>query len=200
MGVPFCPDSKCWATKHDEAVTVSEFLSSCDWGHVHPCRVAHFFISAGGSFFRWRVAHFFVDIYNHVKLPAAINVLPFILEVTIKRMWDAPFDLSMLADENRNLIVSCSTEELAEEFVRIIHEHGVSWAGREGSGYTHWDTYKESIRYFVERDRLTYSNKEWADEDIYENHIKARFYSVDTPDFETASDDELVALLGIGGT
>ena len=30
-------------------------------------------------------------------------------------------------------------------------------------------------------------------------HIKCTFYGVDTPDFETASDDELVALLGIGG-
>lgn len=51
-------------------------------------------------------------------------------------MWDAPFDLSMLADENRNLIVSCPTKALAEEFVRIVHEHGVSWAGREGASHT----------------------------------------------------------------
>lgn len=114
-------------------------------------------------------------------------------------MWDTPFDLSMLADENRNLIVSCPTEELAEEFVRIIHEHGISWAGREGPSRTYWQAYKEDIRYFVERDILTYADKEWVAEDAFKNHIKCTFYGADTPDFEVAGDDELMTLLGIGG-
>lgn len=113
-------------------------------------------------------------------------------------MWDTPFDLSMLEDEDRKLIVSCPTKELAEEFVQTVHEHGVSWARGEGASHTNWN-YGENTCYYIDRSMLLYGEKDYADGHRYQSYIKCTFYGVDTPDFEVASDDEMTTLLGVGG-
>lgn len=115
-------------------------------------------------------------------------------------MWDTPFNESMLDDPSRNVIVLVQSEELAQEFVHLMYEHGVRWRGLNNVNNTSWREYKERTCYFVEGNELTYANKEYAageEGEDFPNHIKCTFYGVDTPDFETASDDELVALLGI---
>lgn len=107
-------------------------------------------------------------------------------------MWDTSFDVSMLSSKLGVAIYCPDDKCLAEELFEIFKRNGLG---------KHWSSgvYGDRV-YCVTGTRLQYGDKSTIEvTHPFCNYIKCTFYGVDTPDFETASDDELVALLGIGG-
>lgn len=116
-------------------------------------------------------------------------------------MWDTTFDESML-NTCKNLIVHCPSEELVESLMEIFERNGVRWCGGESPTMTHtnWDENGIDTCYWVESKKLSYSERQYADEDPdgeYGEYVRCTFYGVETPDFETATDSELRSLLGV---
>lgn len=113
-------------------------------------------------------------------------------------MWDKPFDVSMLS---HNVIILCQSESLAQELMCILEENGVKWCGGDEppTDDTRWDEHCEETCYWVESKRLSYGDKDYAEEDSeeeYGHHIKCTFYG-EAEDFEPASNGELMAFLGL---
>ena len=115
-------------------------------------------------------------------------------------MWDTPFDESML---QRNTIIYCPNESLFDELMETLERNGITWYGDEPpTSDSRWDEHREETCYWVEGRYLSYGNRDWAEEDPdeeYQNHIKCTYTGDNTPDFETATDAELMSFLGIGG-
>lgn len=115
-------------------------------------------------------------------------------------MWETAFDESML-NTHKNLIIHCPYEELAEDLMKILERNGVTWCGEEEPTVnTRWDEHGRDTCYWVESKELSYSDKQYAEDDPYgedEEHVRCTFYGIDTPDFDVASDDELRVLLGV---
>lgn len=117
-------------------------------------------------------------------------------------MWETVFDLSMLdLEESKHLlIVHCPTQSLAEEFLRILGEHGIKWYGDETSApanRTNWDTYGRDTCYWVEGTDITFGPISETESDYFD-HIRCIFDGVaDAPDFAVTTDDELQSLYSI---
>lgn len=117
-------------------------------------------------------------------------------------MWDAVFDYSTLTEPM--IIVSCPKKTLVEDLMNMLAENGITWSGGAplDAHDSKWNEYKEETCYWIENGRLTYGDKYHAERyaNDYSDHIKCTFFGVvDPPDFNIASEDELQALLGIGG-
>jgi len=114
-------------------------------------------------------------------------------------MWETPFDIAML--EHGNIIIHCPSKELASELFRIFLDNGVRWNGDEPMSETHWTSGEEDTCYRITSHRtIKYGRKGYySDDSEYDDYIKCTFYGIEPPDFDVASDDELQALLGIGG-
>lgn len=115
-------------------------------------------------------------------------------------MWETPFDTSML---DGRVLILCPSEEKAVELMDILGEYGVRWEGNNrlasDSGNC-WHCRKEQTCYRVCYGQLGYSSIDYYERgEQFRDYTKCTFYGADTPDFETASDDELMALLGMGG-
>lgn len=114
-------------------------------------------------------------------------------------MWDTPFEESMLGLP-QGVVVHCPDESLVEELFEIFKRNGVgtNWVNMER---TQWDRYREETVYFIRGENLLYGPKFHAEERSmgYWRYKKCTFFDADTPDFEIATDDELIAFLGIGG-
>lgn len=117
-------------------------------------------------------------------------------------MWETAFEESML-NTCKNLIIHCPNEELVGSLMEIFERNGIEWCG---GGLptrvpTNWAENKSDTCYWVESNELSYSEKQYADEDPdgeYVGHVKCTFYGTEeAPDFDVASDDELRSLLGI---
>nr|WP_290461273.1 hypothetical protein [Acutalibacter muris] len=114
-------------------------------------------------------------------------------------MWDTPFDESMLGLP-QGVVVHCPDESLAEELFEIFRRNdiGKNWIDMKK---TQWGEEKEETAYFIRGKELLYGPKIHAEERSmsYWKYKKCTFFGTDTPDFETATNDELIAFLGIGG-
>lgn len=107
-------------------------------------------------------------------------------------MWEPPFELSML---DKEAIISCPTKELASELVELLSKHGMKQMSENV-----WDRYEErtcfriSGGYDVNYGSRGYYEEEW---ESYPECAYCTFYGIDTPDFDTATDDELCSLFGV---
>lgn len=114
-------------------------------------------------------------------------------------MWDMPFEESMLGLP-QGVVVHCPDEGLAEELFEILRRNdiGKNWIDMKK---TQWGEEKEETAYFIRGKELLYGPKIHAEERSmsYWKYKKCTFFGTDAPDFETATNDELIAFLGIGG-
>lgn len=101
--------------------------------------------------------------------------------------------------EHGNVIIRCLTEEMADELFRVLADNGIYWHGNETMSETHWITRREDTGYRITSQRtIKYGSIEYYSEDsVYDDCIKCTFFGLDTPDFDTATDDELCTLLGM---
>lgn len=106
-------------------------------------------------------------------------------------MWDTPFDESMLTAQP-GVAIYCPEKHHADELFEILRQNGI---GKRWSG----SIQGEKV-YCVSGCSLKYGNKSSVESTYpYSDYIKCTFYGIESPDFDVASDDELQALLGIGG-
>lgn len=117
-------------------------------------------------------------------------------------MWETAFDISMLT--NPKVIVSCPDKDLVAEFMDLLAENGIRWCGSNeeipNELNSRWREYRENTCYWIDDEGLAYADLEYAEssgEEEYAGYIKCTFYGIDTPEFEAATDDELLSLLGI---
>lgn len=115
-------------------------------------------------------------------------------------MWETAFEESMLR-EHENFIIHCPNGELAGVLMEVLERNGVRWCGdalpTEGSN---WDEKEADTCYWVESKELTYGGRRYADEDPYEEHakhIRCTFYGVEGPDFDVASESEILSLFSV---
>lgn len=112
-------------------------------------------------------------------------------------MWDTTFEESMLEESmlsaNPGIAIYCEDVDKAKELFDVFKRHGI---GKNWNAGMHGD----SVYCVSKRIGLQYGSKD-AVESIhpYSSFIKCTFYGINTPDFDIASDDELRALLVIGG-
>lgn len=112
-------------------------------------------------------------------------------------MWETPFEASMIGS---NIIIHCPDGDLVSEFFEILKSNGVSWLGGESLNRTYWDECGESTCYRIMSDKtMRRGDVECYQDARYDNYTKCTFCGVDTPNFDPATDDELIAFLGIGG-
>ena len=109
-------------------------------------------------------------------------------------MWDAPFDESMLSLE-QGVVIRCPKESLSHELFDILAEYGIRW---NDITQTRWNSYEADTCYFVRGSELLFGPSEDADIRPYNSYTRCTFFGNNTPDFETASDEDLRAFLGIG--
>jgi len=114
----------------------------------------------------------------------------------VSPVWETEFSPEFL-DAKEGVVIHCPEESLAYELLEFLHQNGATWPG--GASCTRWSDHKEETAYYVRNKRILYGPKEHADRDNYQSYIKCTFYGIEPPDFDVASDDELQALLGIGG-
>lgn len=112
-------------------------------------------------------------------------------------MWETSFDESML--DGQDLIVHCPDESLADELMKILEKHGIRWYGDNGlpTEDSRWDEFSGETCYWVEDGKITYGDVDDAQSRRYYGHTKTTFFGVKTPDFDTATDDEIRSLLGV---
>ena len=112
-------------------------------------------------------------------------------------MWETAFDESML--DGQDLIIHCPKEFLVDELMETLERHGIRWYGDNGlpTEDTRWDEFFGETCYWVEEGKITYGTLNAANGSKYSNHVKCTFLGVETPDFETATEEELRSLLGI---
>lgn len=114
-------------------------------------------------------------------------------------MWEAAFEPSML---DGNVIISCPDKELVAELMRILGEHEIMWAMHTRvvpDGDDCWSDNREMTCYRICDKYMSYGSKSFYEEDAFQDYVRCTFCGVDTSDFETATDDELMTFLGIGG-
>lgn len=115
--------------------------------------------------------------------------------------WDTAFDISLL--ENPNIIVHCPSEELAEEFMDLLAEHGVKWNGigeTPDRCRTNWGGNQEDTCYWIEDGLLSYGGRRYVQEytNEFHDHIKCTFYGAE-PDFEISEAGFEAIILGSKG-
>ena len=115
-------------------------------------------------------------------------------------MWEVAFDPSMLA--NSSVIINCPDKALADELMDVLAQSGVTWCGGGQIPSKHnsrWNDHREQTCYWIEDGRMTYEDKEYAEDYAYDfpDHIRCTFLGVEAPDFDTASDEEIRSLLCI---
>lgn len=109
-------------------------------------------------------------------------------------MWDLEFNISMI-QPGEKYIINCPTEQLERELAAALDGIGLHYPGGEHlSNRRHWEDYGEQFCYFVYEDAIV---RRGPRPDDFRDGIKCTFYGIDTPAFEAASDDELMALLGM---
>lgn len=115
-------------------------------------------------------------------------------------MWETVFEESMLRT-HENLIIHCPSEELAEVLMEVLERNGVKWCGEEPpTEDSKWDEHEADTCYWVESKELSYGDRQYADEDPYEEHaghIRCTFYGIEGPDFDVASESEILSLFSI---
>lgn len=111
-------------------------------------------------------------------------------------MWDKPFELEMLANEN-GVVINCPTVEAYMEMARVLDEHGF----RFGNGVSpidkdvDWDEHGEDFCFYAKGSRIYYGPKYSTEEAPWRSYTKCTFYGV-TFDFEPADDNEMSKFLG----
>lgn len=112
-------------------------------------------------------------------------------------MWDVAFDESML---DKNIIIHCPDKSLASELMEILERNGIKWGFSESpTSHSWWVDYMEETCYWVESKSLAYGDIRTAMDDEYISYFKCTFFGTESQNFETATNDELMAFLGIGG-
>lgn len=115
-------------------------------------------------------------------------------------MWETPFDPSML---DGNVLILCPNKGLVQELMELLEEYGVKWDLSErplSCGDNFWSARKEKTCYRICNKRMGYSGVDYYNKDVhYCNYTKSTFFGSNAPDIEPASNDELMAFLGIGG-
>lgn len=52
--------------------------------------------------------------------------------------------------DNKNNTFHCETEEIANEFLKIVHEHGYEWSsGQSYLLYNYWNRFRENTCYWI---------------------------------------------------
>ena len=114
-------------------------------------------------------------------------------------MWEQAFDPSMLADSS--IIINCPDAALAEDLMTVLAQNGVKWmVGETPSKYNaRWDKYREKTCYWIKDGDMSYRDVGYAEEYAidFSNYIKCTFFGEETPDFATASAEEICSLLGV---
>lgn len=116
-------------------------------------------------------------------------------------MWETPFDPEML---DGSVLIHCPSEELASELMGLLSECGVRWdvggCPVSAKDIHHWSFRGEDTCYRISSKYLSYSSKQYYEnEEAYSYYKRCTFFGADTPDFDTANDDEVMALFGVGG-
>lgn len=102
-------------------------------------------------------------------------------------MWDTAFNISMLTEAE--VIIHCPNKDLVGELMDLLAEHGVRWRGFgevPNEDNSSWGDNKEETCYWVEDNKLSYAEKEYAEkysDGEFRNHIKCTFYGTE-PDIE----------------
>lgn len=110
-------------------------------------------------------------------------------------MWDSEFNISMIQPGER-YIINCPTEELERELASALDGMGLHYPdGEHLSNRRHWEEYREEFCYFIYEDAMVRRGPRPSGSD--RDGINYTFYGDNAPDFEAASDDELMALLGM---
>lgn len=115
-------------------------------------------------------------------------------------MWDTPFDESMLGLK-QGVVIRCPEEHLAWELFEIFEQNGIGENWKREDWNPDWGSYREETAYFVKGKKLLYGPKVHAEQHgySYTSYAKCTFFGDIAPDFEAASDRELLDFLGIGG-
>lgn len=111
-------------------------------------------------------------------------------------MWEVAFEPSMIGSP---IVIHCPDGSNVQDLMAILKENGVKWCTGElpQMGTDCWGVEKENTVYYIEeRKVMTYGDKRISCNDSY---TRCTFYGMDAPDFDTATDDELLDFLGIGG-
>lgn len=108
-------------------------------------------------------------------------------------MWETPFSPEFLASNN-GVVIRCLEEHLSHELFDFLKENGITWRNGDMSD-TNWNEHGEDTAYFVRNRRILYGPYIHADWRDYENYIKCTFYGIDTPDFEVATENEILSFL-----
>lgn len=112
-------------------------------------------------------------------------------------MWETEFYPELL-DERSGVIINCPTEEAERGMASILAAHGILYPdGQSPIDIPKWDSYEDKFCYFVDHGvvrrgpiiRARNQSNDWC--------FKCTFFGPDTPDFDTATDDELRSLLGV---
>lgn len=112
-------------------------------------------------------------------------------------MWETEFDESMLPTSS-GLSILCPEEHLAEELFELFKAKGIA---KNWGDDTRWNEKGEETVYCVKGSSVLFGARK--DVEIvgpYCDYKRCTFYGFDTADFETATDDELLTLLGTGGS
>lgn len=114
-------------------------------------------------------------------------------------MWETAFEENML-NASPGIAILCQDEHLAEELFEIFESHGVmeNWANERPG--TRWETNRENTVYCVRGKTMLFGPKDNVESVVpYSRYKRCTFYGIAAQDFDVATDDELMAFLGIGG-
>lgn len=112
-------------------------------------------------------------------------------------MWELEFDISAV-EKGQQYIINCPTEELERELACALDNIGLHYPDSEHlSSSSHWKEYGEEFCYFIYKDYVVRRGDKSGV--AYFSGIASIFLGNNTPDFEPATDDELLTFLGIGG-
>lgn len=130
---------------------------------------------------------------------AKAAIASFYNKSVIRETWGTPFDPSMLVE---NVLISCPSEDLAPELMKLLDKHGVRWDLNEGSlleGSNFWEARKEKTCYRISNKRMGYSSKDYYNRSTeYRSYIKSTFYGNEQEsDFEVSDEEFETVLLGI---
>lgn len=112
-------------------------------------------------------------------------------------MWETPFDPSML-DAREGVVILCPDEDRATELMELLNAHKVQWNGGDCSKAANlWEIYGSETCYRVKNKDMGYASKDFYEmrSERYRNCIKFTFFGTITPDFDAATDDEILSLL-----
>lgn len=111
-------------------------------------------------------------------------------------MWDKPFEIEMLANEN-GVVINCPSVEAYIEMARVLDEHGF----RFGNGVSpieediDWVEHGEDFCFYAKGSRIYYGPKYSTEQAPWRSYTKCTFYGA-TSDFEPADDNEMSKFLG----